>query len=79
MFGNVHCMSNQVIEIFSTIICPECGHSEREEMPTNACQFFYDCKGCGEVLRLLPGDCYVYYSYGDMKCPPIQEGNGCCH
>ncbi|MFC1740560.1 GDCCVxC domain-containing (seleno)protein [Pseudomonadota bacterium] len=71
-------MNSQVIERFSTITCPNCGHSEREEMPTDACQFFYDCKGCGEILRPLPGDCCVYCSYGDTKCPPIQKGDSCC-
>ncbi|MEL6207986.1 MAG: GDCCVxC domain-containing (seleno)protein, partial [Pseudomonadota bacterium] len=40
----------------STITCPQCGHVEAETMPTNACQWFYDCKGCGAVLKPLPGD-----------------------
>ena len=31
----------------STITCPACGHQATETMPTNACQFFYDCAGCG--------------------------------
>ena len=28
----------------STITCPRCGYVAVEEMPTDACQFFYDCK-----------------------------------
>jgi len=53
-------------------------------MPTDACQFFYDCKGCGVVLKPLAGDCCVFCSYGTVPCPPIQEaraGGGdaaCC-
>jgi hypothetical protein len=39
----------------SVIICPQCGHQETETMPTD-CQFFYDCKGCGEVLRPKEGN-----------------------
>ncbi|MEQ8165766.1 MAG: GDCCVxC domain-containing (seleno)protein, partial [Alphaproteobacteria bacterium] len=35
----------------STLTCPRCGHREAEIMPTDACQFFYDCQGCGAVLR----------------------------
>jgi hypothetical protein len=68
----------------SSIICPACGHREREIMPTDACQYFYDCKGCGEVLKPKAGDCCVFCSYGDMPCPPIQgariEGRAasCC-
>ncbi len=70
--------SNQSVELQSVIKCPTCGHEETESMPTNACQFFYDCKECGELLRPLPGDCCVYCSYGSVKCPPIQLGDGCC-
>jgi hypothetical protein len=57
----------------STITCPKCGHRSADLMPTDACQFFYDCDGCGAVLRPNPGDCCVYCSFGDMSCPPIQE------
>ena len=56
------------------IICPLCGHQETETMPTDACQFFYDCRGCREVLRPKGGDCCVFCSYGSVPCPPIQEG-----
>lgn len=69
---------NNVSELFSTITCPECGHAEKEEMPTEACQFFYDCKACSAMLRPLKGDCCVFCSFGDVACPPIQEGNNCC-
>lgn len=49
-------------------------------MPTDACQFFYDCKGCSAVLRPEPGDCCVFCSYGTTPCPPIQIGGkgACC-
>ena len=57
----------------STITCPLCGHSETETMPTESCQFFYDCKGCGAVLRPRIGDCCVFCSYGSVPCPPVQR------
>lgn len=63
----------------STLTCPQCGYVAREEMPSNACQYFYDCRGCGRVLRPLPGDCCVYCSYGDTPCPPVQTGKGGCN
>jgi len=48
-------------------------------MPTDACIFFYECQGCHELLRPLPGDCCVFCSYGTVKCPPVQAGqSGCC-
>jgi len=62
---------------FSVIKCPLCGHEERERMPTNACQFFYDCESCGAGLKPRPGDCCVYCSYADVPCPPIQAGASC--
>ena len=61
----------------SEITCPQCGHREVETMPTNACQFFYDCRGCGDLLKPLSGDCCVFCSYGTVKCPPIQAGDDC--
>lgn len=65
-------------EEFSVITCPECGHEQRERMPTDACQFFYECVTCCEMLRPKAGDCCVYCSYGTVKCPPIQQGGACC-
>ena len=63
----------------STITCPKCGHKKDEEMRTTACQFFYDCENCKEVLRPKQGDCCVYCSYGTVPCPPIQENKSCCN
>jgi hypothetical protein len=60
-------------ERISTITCPACGHRQAETMPLNACQFLYDCKGCGTLLRPKPGDCCVFCSYGSLPCPPVQE------
>ena len=40
-----------MIELQSTITCPRCGHQRTETMATDSCQFFYDCKGCAELLR----------------------------
>ena len=37
----------QAMELHSVITCPECDHSTTEIMPTDACQYIYDCKGCG--------------------------------
>lgn len=70
-------MSEAAVVIQSTLTCPKCGTSRTETMPTNACRFFYDCTGCGAVLRPLPGHCCVFCSYGTVKCPPIQQGGDC--
>ncbi|RTY91693.1 MerC domain-containing protein [Flavobacterium sp. GSN2] len=68
----------KTVELKSTIICPKCGYKKDEMMPTNACEFFYECKNCKTILRPLEGDCCVYCSYGSVKCPPIQVGTRCC-
>ncbi|WP_261389473.1 GDCCVxC domain-containing (seleno)protein [Ferrimonas balearica] len=62
----------------STITCPKCGHQATERMPTNACQWFYECLGCQALLTPHKGDCCVYCSFGTVPCPPIQEGAPCC-
>jgi hypothetical protein len=60
------------MQLMSTLTCPDCGRQSAERMPTNACQFFYDCAGCGERLRPKPGDCCVFCSFGSTPCPPMQ-------
>jgi hypothetical protein len=57
----------------SIITCPQCGHSEEEIMPTDACRWFYNCKNCGALLHPKSGDCCVFCSYGTVKCPPMQR------
>jgi hypothetical protein len=47
-------------------------------MPTDACWYFYDCTGCGALLKPKPGDCCVFCSYGSVACPPIQMQIDCC-
>jgi len=61
----------------SVITCPLCGAQREEEMPTDACRFFYQCPGCCARLRPKPGDCCVFCSYGSAICPPRQEENNC--
>ncbi len=68
------------VELISMLTCPHCGHGKTETMPTDACQWFYECEQCHEVLKPLPGDCCVYCSYGSVPCPPIQAStDGCCN
>jgi hypothetical protein len=43
------------MQLQSTFTCPKCSYQVVETMPTDACQFFYDCKGCGERLKPLAG------------------------
>ncbi len=68
------------VTLVSIITCPKCGHKKEEVMPTDSCQFFYECEQCKTVLKPLDGDCCVHCSYGTNDCPPIQENgkSGCC-
>ena len=68
----------KILQLKSTITCPECGHSKEETMPENSCQFIYDCENCKAVLKPKKGDCCIYCSYGTVTCPPIQAGVKCC-
>jgi hypothetical protein len=72
------------VTLVSTIACPVCGRQSAETMPTDACQYFYECPACSAVIKPKPGDCCVFCSYGDTPCPPIQEAraggrlSNCC-
>lgn len=66
------------IVLQSIIKCPLCSHSKEETMPTDACQFFYECENCKQTLKPNQGDCCVYCSYGTVPCPPIQQDKKCC-
>ncbi|MFP5206008.1 MAG: GDCCVxC domain-containing (seleno)protein [Acidobacteriota bacterium] len=69
-------MSEVILE--SVLTCPQCGFAKQEKMPTDACQFYYECAACKTVLRPRPGDCCVFCSYGSVPCPPMQQQHGCC-
>ena len=65
-------MENGII-LQSTITCPHCGHQREETMPTDACQYFYECENCKASLKPQKGHCCVFCSYGTVPCPPIQR------
>ena len=56
----------------SIITCPYCGAKTEVTMPTDSCQYFYECKNCYKILKPKEGDCCVFCSYGSMPCPPVQ-------
>ena len=70
--------SMDTLQLQSLLTCPHCQHTKEETMPTNACQFFYECDNCKKILKPKKGDCCVYCSYGTVACPPIQTGKNCC-
>lgn len=62
----------------SRITCPNCGFIKEEAMPTDACQYFYECTNCHTRLTPRDGDCCVFCSYGDVACPPKTTGSCDC-
>jgi hypothetical protein len=60
------------------ITCPHCATAKSETMPTNACQFFYVCTGCGTRLRPKEGVCSMFCSYGSVPCPAIGRAGSRC-
>ena len=56
----------------SVITCPTCHVAKLETMPIDTCQFFYECTGCGTLLRPKPGDCCVFCSTGQF---PARQSN----
>ena len=66
-------MTNETeITTRANLTCPYCGTEQEAEMPTDVCQFFYECTSCHKVLKPLEGDCCVFCSYADHKCPSMQ-------
>ena len=61
------------ITLDSVLTCPRCGFAKLETMPSDACQFYYECEGCKILLRPKPADCCVFCSYGSVKCPSAKE------
>ncbi len=66
-------MTESALQLFSTLTCPKCEGKSKEKMPTNVCQYYYECVSCGALLKPKTGDCCVYCSYGDTPCPPVQQ------
>ena len=66
------------VALISVLTCPECGATAVEEMPTDACIYFYECTGCRKVLKPVAGDCCVFCSFGSVKCPSVQLEKRCC-
>ena len=66
------------VVIESVLTCPHCGFAKRERMPTDACQYYYECCQCKALLRPKPGDCCVFCSFGSVCCPPVQQDGRCC-
>ncbi|MFD2531262.1 GDCCVxC domain-containing (seleno)protein [Gracilimonas halophila] len=65
------------VKTSSTITCPLCGNKASEAMPEDSCHFFWECPGCGEIIKPKQGDCCVFCSYGDADCPPVKQNKSC--
>jgi hypothetical protein len=66
------------VELISMIECPHCGVKTEEQMPTDACVYFFECPACTVRLQPKAGDCCVFCSFGSVPCPPIQGRRSCC-
>jgi len=67
----------KMIETKAILTCPYCKTTYTLEMPTSFCQIMFSCKYCGENLTPREGECCVFCSYADKKCPPKQNGAVC--
>lgn len=57
----------------AVIKCPHCGHESKEKMPKTTCVWTYVCWNCHNTLKPKPGECCIFCSYSDQKCPPKQQ------
>jgi hypothetical protein len=56
----------------AVVTCPHCQFKKTETLPTEICQLKYTCTNCNAVLAPKEGDCCVFCSYSDHKCPSMQ-------
>lgn len=56
----------------ANLTCPFCGVAQEVKMPETGCQYMHQCQKCGKVITAKEGDCCVFCSYADIKCPPKQ-------
>ena len=47
---------NRNVVLESELTCPSCGYKKTEVMPTDACQWFYECQQCHSTLKPQIGD-----------------------
>ena len=66
-------LSTNNIKTVAKLTCPKCQAIQSVKMPEDASQHFYKCQKCGEMLKPKEGDCCVFCSYADVKCPPKQK------
>jgi hypothetical protein len=59
------------------VTCPACAAVSTETMPTDQCMYFYECPRCKRVFKPKAGDCCVFCSYGDKRCPFVQDNVAC--
>ncbi|MGH6660525.1 MAG: GDCCVxC domain-containing (seleno)protein [Rhodospirillales bacterium] len=71
-------MVTGIMEYSSDIACPACCRRETEQMPLDACAFFYDCLGFGTRLKPKRGDCCELCPYGSVKCSSMHAADGSC-
>jgi hypothetical protein len=53
----------------ATVVCPKCGFKAQETVPGDRCVYFYECRGCKAVLKPKKGECCLFCSYSDVRCP----------
>lgn len=60
------------IQTKANLKCPFCKKEQTVKMPEAGCQYMYKCQYCGKIITARKGDCCVFCSYADTKCPPKQ-------
>jgi hypothetical protein len=53
--------------------CPHCETVAIVEMPSTLSVVRMRCPECEETILPLSGDCCVFCSHADTKCPPAQQ------
>jgi hypothetical protein len=64
-------------DAFAALTCPVCKHVESMTMPADRCVIAHECRACHTVLKPKAGDCCVFCSFADKRCPFVQDEREC--
>jgi hypothetical protein len=62
-----------MIDTKAKLTCPHCKETLTLQMPLDFCLIRYQCEKCEKYITPKKGDCCIFCSYSNKKCPPMQK------
>ena len=62
------------VKLQSIITCPNCGHRKEETMPTDSCQYFYECEKMQDRFKTKTGRLLCVLQLRNSALSPSSAG-----